>query len=192
MILNKIFWILRAVFYKPFFRKICFPSYIGKPIDVVGAQRISIGKRVRIYPNLRIESHGDSSEIIIEDNVGIAQNVHITARGTLIISKNSLILANVFITDIEHNYTELGVPILEQKDTIKVTKIGENCFIGIGAAIQAGTILGRQCIVGTNSVVRGVFPDYCVIVGNPARIVKRYCPDSKQWKRTDKLGNFLE
>lgn len=66
---------------------------------------------------------------------------------------------------------------------VRHTEIGENCFIGYGAAIQAGTVLGRQCIVGANSVVRGEFPDYCVIVGAPARIVKRYNPVSGEWEK---------
>ena len=79
-----------------------------------------------------------------------------------------------------------------EQPTIELnTKIGENCFIGFGVAIQAGTILGKQCIVGSNSVVRGTFPDYCVIVGAPARIVKRYNPETKLWQKTDKEGNFI-
>ena len=47
---------------------------------------------------------------------------------------------------------------------------------------MAGTKLGKQCVVGANSVVRGEFPDYCVIVGAPARVVKKYNPDTKIWE----------
>ena len=63
---------------------------------------------------------------------------------------------------------------MRQKRIITKTFIGDNCFIGMGAAIQAGTILGEQCIVGANAVVRGVYPDYCVLVGAPAKIVRKY------------------
>lgn len=58
--------------------------------------------------------------------------------------------------------------------------------------IQAGTVLGKQCIVGANSVVRGDFPDYCVIVGAPARVVKRYDPQREGWYKTDNKGMFVE
>ena len=58
--------------------------------------------------------------------------------------------------------------------------------------IQAGTILGKQCIVGANAVVRGEFSDYCVIAGIPAKIVKRYDLITKQWKKTDVKGNFID
>ncbi len=183
MILNKIFWTLRAILYAPFLGKILFPSYIGKPVAILGYKKIFIGKKVRIFPNVRLEVHGKNSTLTIGDNVGIAQNVHITSGANLIIGNNTTILANVFITNIDHDYRQLNVPILDQKNVIRDTFIGENCFIGIGAAIQAGTILGKQCIVGTNSVVRGVFPDYCVIVGNPAKIIKQFNFDTQKWEK---------
>lgn len=179
----KFFWIFRYFLYCLFLKKAGFPGYLGKPISIIGINKISVGKRVRIYPHVRLEVHGKNSELIINDNVGIAQNVHITCSGNLVIGKNTTVLANVFITNIDHDYTEIDIPILEQKHILKETIIGENCFIGIGAAIQAGTILGKQCIVGTNSVVRGVFPDYCVIVGNPAKIVKKFNFDTQTWEK---------
>ena len=179
----KLFWIIRYLCYSLFFKQAGFISYLGRPISIVGNNKIKIGKRVSIYPHVRLEVHGKNSELIIKDNVGIAQNVHITCNGNLVIGKNTTVLANVFITNIDHDYTEIDIPILEQKHILKETIIGENCFIGIGAAIQAGTILGKQCIVGTNSVVRGVFPDYCVIVGNPAKIVKKFNFDTQIWEK---------
>ena len=46
--------------------------------------------------------------------------------------------------------------------------------------------------IGANSVVSGIFPDYCVIVGAPAKIVKRYCFEQQKWRKTDNKGNFIE
>lgn len=95
------------------------------------------------------------------------------------------------ITDVEHSYAEISKHILKQSNKVFSTSIGDNCFIGAGVCILAGTILGKQCIVGTNSVVRGEFPDYSVIVGSPAKIVKRYDTTQKVWRKTDASGNFL-
>jgi acetyltransferase-like isoleucine patch superfamily enzyme len=53
----------------------------------------------------------------------------------------------------------------------------------MGSAIMAGTRLGKQCIVGANSVVKGEFPDYCVIVGAPAKIVKKYNFETQEWEK---------
>lgn len=181
----KIFWIIRYLLYSVFLRKAGFPGYLGRPIIILGMNKISIGKRVRIYPNVRLEVHGKNSALTIEDNVGISQNVHITAGGTLVIKKSATILANTYVTDIDHEYEDINLPVLQQKMTIRKTEIGENCFIGMGVAIQAGTILGKQCIVGSNSVVRGIFPDYCVIAGIPAKIIKKYNPETKIWERVN-------
>ena len=190
----KIFWILRAVIYKLFFGKFVFPSYIGKPIFIGNFKRIFIGKRVRIFPGARIEVIGKNSSIVFEDNISIAQNLHIISGGNqeLRIGENTTFSANVFITNVDHEYQDIDTHIMKQKLIFNKTQIGENCFIGYGAVIQAGTILGKQCIVGSNAVVRGTFPDYCVIVGIPAKIVKKYDDKSGVWKKTDKDGSFID
>ncbi|TCK54704.1 acetyltransferase-like isoleucine patch superfamily enzyme [Flavobacterium sp. 90] len=188
----KIFWFLRGILYMPFFGKYKFPSYIGKPVYIGNFHRIFISKRVRIFPGSRIEVVDDESSILFEENISIGQNFHITSGGQLIIGKDTTIAENVMITNIDHEYKEIGVHILKQPLIVKETKIGENCFIGFGAVIQAGTILGNHCIVGSNSVVRGLFPDYCVIVGSPARIVRRYNLTKKVWDRTNPDGTFIE
>ncbi|AZA53587.1 acyltransferase [Chryseobacterium sp. G0201] len=180
----KIFWALRAVVYAPFFGKFGFPGYLGKPLFLMGIKKVFIGKKVRIFPHLRLEVHR-SGTIHIKDDVVISQNVHITSAGNLMIGKSSLILANVFITNIDHDYEEIGKHVVKQEYLVKDTIIGENCYIGMGSAIMAGTILGKQCVVGANSVVRGEFPDYCVIVGAPARIVKKFNPETQKWEKVN-------
>jgi acetyltransferase-like isoleucine patch superfamily enzyme len=180
--LFKIFWALRALLYRPLFKRIGFPSYIGKPVFLSGTRRISIGSRVRIFPNVRMEAVG-KGKIVIEDNCAIGQDFHVTAGSELVIKRGTTISGNVFITDIDHEYREPDVHIMDQTLIISETVIGENCFIGFGARIQAGTRLGRQCVVGTNAVVRGVYPDYSVIVGVPGRVIKRYNPVTGKWEK---------
>lgn len=180
----KLLWAIRAIIYKPFFGKFRLPSYLGKPIFLKGINKVYIGKKVRIFPHLRLETHQNGS-VHIADDVVISQNVHITSAGKLEIGSRTLILANSFITNIDHDYQEIGTAVINQKYLVKETKIGENCFIGMGAAIMAGTILGKQCVVGANSVVRGEFPDYCVIVGSPAKIIKKYNFETQTWEKVN-------
>ncbi|HEL2326072.1 TPA: acyltransferase [Streptococcus suis] len=180
---KKVFWFLRLVFLKPFFKSVGKNSYLGPTVATHGLKGVSIGNRVRIYPGARMETH-NGGEIIIGDNCAIAQNFHVTStNGTLDIGANTTILGNVFITNIDHEYQEIGKPILEQPYKYSETQIGENCFIGFGASIQAGTVLGKQCIVGTNAVVRGTYPDYSVIVGVPAKAIKRYNEETGDWEK---------
>ena len=187
----KFFWVVRAIFYKLFFKKIGFLSYIGKPVFLHGISRVTLGRKVRIFPGSRIETHG-VGKITINENVGIGQNFHIIAGGDLVIGKGTIISAEVFINDMDNAYEEIGKNVLEQEFILSKTSIGENCFIGIGAKIMAGTTLGNQCIVGANSVVKGNYPDYCVIVGAPAKIVKKYNMERCIWQKTDESGRFID
>jgi acetyltransferase-like isoleucine patch superfamily enzyme len=158
---------------------------------------ISLGKKVTIGPHARIEGvslwNGNqyNPHIIIEDGVSIQQRCHIAAASELIIGKDSMLSFDVMITDVDHEYSSIGIPIGKQGLVINKTRIGERCFIGAGAKIMAGTILGEQCVVGSNAVVRGKFPAFCVIAGAPARVLKRYDEQSESWQRTDKMGRFL-
>lgn len=183
MKLKKIYWVIKSLFYKISFGEFGNMSYIGKPLTLSGTRKVIVGNRVRIQPGMRLEVIGEDGKIVIDDNTSIGQNLHIISQGNLKIKRNTTISGNVFITNINHDYREIGVHILEQKHIIKDTIIGENCFIGYGASIQAGTVLGKQCIVGTNAVVQGEFPDYCVIAGVPAKIIKKYNQKCKKWEK---------
>lgn len=50
-------------------------------------------------------------------------------------------------------------------------RIGPYCFLGANAVVLPGTVLGRGCLVAANSVVKGVFPEFSFVAGNPARRV---------------------
>lgn len=183
MNIKKVLWGIRSLFYKMTFKKFGNLSYIGTPLILAGVKYVEIGGKVRIFPGLRLEAIGEDSSIIIEDNTSIGQNLHVVSKGNLIIKKNTTISGNVFITNLDHGYQKIGTHIMDQQCIVKDTQIGENCFIGYGAVILPGTVLGNQCVVGANSVVRGTFPDYCVIAGAPARVIKKFNTETKKWER---------
>lgn len=178
----KILWLFRNFLYKFFlFKSAGVHGYIGKPIYFTGLNKVSVGNKFRLYPMWRFEIL-DTGTVTIEDDVSIGQFFHLVSLGSeLVIKKGTVISANVLITNSDHNFTEINVPIYQQPMNNKRTTIGENCFIGAGVKILAGTTLGKQCIVGANSVVKGDFPDYCVISGIPAKIIKKYDVESKRW-----------
>lgn len=177
----KIPWAIRAIVYKLFFKRFGLLSYMGPPLFLKGTRNISIGNRVRIFPHCRMETHGEGT-VNIEENCQFGQRLHLTAAGHLSIGKNTTVLFDVMITDIDHDYREIDKPIHEQQLIISKTTIGSNCFIGSGTKIQAGTTLGNQCVVGANSVVRGSFPSYSVIAGVPAKIIKLYNFETGIWE----------
>jgi acetyltransferase-like isoleucine patch superfamily enzyme len=149
---------------------------------------ITLGNNCHLWPGCRIEGIScDGSQhflphIVFGDNIGIQQNCHITAASTLTIGNDVNVLCGAMITDIDHGYDDLQINFANQPLRVVETQIGDNCFIGAGAKILAGTTLGSNCIVGANAVVRGNFPPGTMIAGIPARIIKRYDQASRSWR----------
>lgn len=184
MSIVKLVWGIRAILYKPFLKEIGLPSYIGKPIYISSKKNISLGKRVRIYPGIRAELVDRNSSIRIGNNVSIGQNFHVVSFDDILkIGDNTTVAGNVFITNCDHDYQENNDSVLDSKLIYKKTEIGESCFIGNNAAILAGSIIGNHCVIGSNSVVKGKFEDYSVIVGAPAKVVKKFDKDMQKWRK---------
>jgi acetyltransferase-like isoleucine patch superfamily enzyme len=52
--------------------------------------------------------------------------------------------------------------------------VGEGSWIGFRANILSGVTIGKHCVVAAGAVVTRSVPDYCVVAGCPARIIKKY------------------
>jgi acetyltransferase-like isoleucine patch superfamily enzyme len=105
-------------------------------------------------------------------------------RGSLLVAHESIHIGDdvfmapyCYITDQNHTYTDLDTPIGRQWPRNNPVSVGDGCWIGARCVILPGTRLGRHVTVAAGSVVRGEFPDYCVIGGTPARLLRRYDPE---------------
>lgn len=158
---------------------------------------ISCGRNVFIWKYGRIEGISQynnqffNPHIVINDSVTVQQNVHITCANTIVIGKNTAIAANVTITDIHHPYVDISIPIEFQDIEVNSVFIGEDCKIYNNVVILPGTKIGKHCTIGANSVVSGQYSDFCVVVGAPAKVIKRYNYGTKQWERTNPDGSFI-
>jgi acetyltransferase-like isoleucine patch superfamily enzyme len=172
---------LRACLYRVRFGKLQLPCLLGKPLLLKGTKRVYIEKRCRFLAGERIETH-EGGTIHIGANCSIGQNLHlVSGKGDLVIGHDVTISGNVFISNINHGYEDLAKSAMEEPLLYKETKIGSYCFLGYGAAILPGTVLGDHVIVGANAVTHGVYPSNCVIAGAPAKIIKIYDEATKQW-----------
>ena len=178
------------------FKSIQKNSFINSPLKITPFC-ISLGENVRIFKNCRIEGVvkynkiNFNPHIQIENNVSIQQNLHLTCANSIVIGGNTAIASNVTITDIHHQYENIKIPIESQDILVQQVKIGENCKIYNNAVILPGCKIGNHVTVGANSVVAIEIPDYSVVVGSPAKIVKRYNFKTKLWDKTNPDGTFL-
>ena len=162
-------------------------SVVIKPLLIKNSKYIKIGKNVYIRSHSRLEvvlgntKSNKNPMLFIGDNTNIEQGAHITCGGSLYIGNNCSITPYVTITDIKHEYEDINTPVKMQKLSFFETIINDDCFIGTGAVILPGAHIGKHSVVGANSVVMGSFPEYSVIAGNPAKLIKKYDPKIKQW-----------
>ena len=183
--LKRLFWIIKKNYYGNFGKN----SILEKPLIIYNKDKIFIGDNVTIRPNLRIEpitkwiDKTYNPSIHIGNNTNIEQNCHITCANNVVIGRDVTILGYTCITDINHQYENIDEGILKQPLLVKETFIGDGSFIGMGSRIMAGVKIGKHCIIGANAVVNKNIPDYCIAVGVPARIIKRYNFDTKKWEK---------
>ena len=136
---------------------------------------------VGLYSRTIIVTRAPGAYIRIGDNVGMS-GVTIYARKGIEIGENTAIGGNTKILDNDFHPIEAETrnKLLMDKNggdsdliPAKPIKIGKNCFIGCNAIILKGTELGDGCVVGAGAVVSGKFEPGSVIVGNPARCIRK-------------------
>jgi len=127
-----------------------------------------------------------SPKIVIGDGCQIGSRFTISIANKGIIEKNVIIAPNVYISDCSHNYENIGVPIMHQGITSITNEIviGENSWIGVNASIVGDVHIGRGCVIAANSFVTKNVPDYSIVAGSPATIIKMYDTITGQWIRT--------
>jgi acetyltransferase-like isoleucine patch superfamily enzyme len=152
------------------------------PGAVFGERWISIGSQTLIgphvslavgMPNERIDPDAEPV-IIIGDRCTIGRGNSIIGRRRIEIGNDVTIGPTVYITDHNHNYEDVAVPIAQQWLTENPVRIGAGSWLGAGVIVLPGADIGRNVTVAAGSVVRGRVPDHSVVAGAPARVVRRH------------------
>lgn len=66
----------------------------------------------------------------------------------------------------------------DERNKVAGVSIGANSFIGAFSLLMPGTIIGRDCIIGAGSVVRGSIPNGSIVLGNPGGVIRNIYPES--------------
>lgn len=178
--------ILHYCFYLPLFPKkqLGMGVAIDRFVRITYPRNITLGSYVHLQESVWLNSIGESRDpkvIQIGERSDIGRYSFISARQSIVIEKSVLLAPNVFISDHSHEYHNTRSPILDGGTTKpQPVRIGEGSWIGINAVILPGTQIGKHCIVGANSVVKGSFPDYSLIAGTPARRIRSIAGTKKR------------
>ncbi|MDD4437864.1 MAG: acyltransferase [Tissierellia bacterium] len=160
---------------------------------------IKKGKGAVIYRSVRKDivpfktfSLGDYSVIedfsVINNGVGeilIGNYTRIGLGNTIIgpvtIGDKVNLAQNIVISGLNHSYEDISKNISDQGVSTKIVVIENDVLIGANSTILSGVHIGQHVVVGAGSVVTKNIPPYSVVVGNPARVVKRYDFEKKIW-----------
>jgi acetyltransferase-like isoleucine patch superfamily enzyme len=153
-------------------------SILDRPVWLFGTKHIAIGSDVLILGGCWIaaEERGwrkDGPILRIGDRVGIRPYVTISVSERVTIEDDVIIAAHSSIIDCDHTF-DWGRPnVMHNPVSIEPIHIGRGTWIAERVAVLKGARIGRCCIIGANSVVKGEIPDFSIAVGAPARVVGR-------------------
>jgi len=180
---RKLYKLISRVYYSKKFAEFGESSYILNPIRLGNEDKIQIGAHVHINLNAWIAALDSENKNVISigDYTYIGNFFHLVAKNSVRIEENVLIADRVFIADNSHDYRDISTPIQFQSIVdFEETVIGSGSWIGEGVCIL-GASIGRNSVVGANSVVTRDIPDYSVAVGCPAVVIKQYCSKTGLW-----------
>jgi acetyltransferase-like isoleucine patch superfamily enzyme len=151
-------------------------AILHRPASVLGAHQIAIGGHCVILAgtHLSVETTAwwrTAPVLRIGDRVGIRPYCMISAAEGISIEDDVIIGAFSSVIDSDHTFAEGRPNVMHNSVASAPIRIGRGTWLAERVAVLKGSAIGRCCIVGANSVVRGELPDYSIAAGAPARVV---------------------
>lgn len=160
-------------------------------VSIENASHISLGDKVYLEKNVVLkfleEFNGYGYKLPnlkIDDFVTVGIGTIIASASSIHIKKNALIGPYCFIGDHDHEYKDVTIPVSKQgyKNVEKIV-IEEGAWIGANSTICSGVTLGKNAVIGANSVVTKNIPAFSVAVGSPAKVVKKFNTITGTWEK---------
>lgn len=148
-------------------------------LDVVPWNRFDMGADATIEDFSAINNGVGSVLIGDRTKIGLSN----TIIGPVTIGNDIRLAQNITLSGLNHNYQEINTPIHTQGVSTSPIFIEDSTWIGANVVVLAGVTIGKHCVIAAGSVVTKNIPPYSVAVGNPARVVKQYNPDTKIWEK---------
>jgi len=111
---------------------------------------------------------GNGSCLIMKDHANLGKFFSLTGKGTLTVGRHVLMGHRCVVITQNHKYLDEGYDDFEIQDTY----IGDYAWIGHNVTILPGVHIGMHAIIGAGSVVTKDVPDYAIVAGNPAKVIK--------------------
>lgn len=185
-LINTVYARLFRCTFRLFFKRFGKKTSVIFPMHIFGLKNIVLGDNVYIGYKAYLAALPLTGEKTCSLEIGngscIGNFNHIYATKKITIGQNVLTADKVYISDNLHSYNDISVPIIKQPiRQVNIVEIGDGTWIGENVCI-IGAKVGKNCVIGANSVVTKDIPDFCVAVGSPARVIKQYNHTIQGWE----------
>ncbi|MBO7438014.1 MAG: acyltransferase [Bacteroidaceae bacterium] len=144
---------------------------------------VTVGKNSYFLPLKRFAGIDYTPKITVGDRCWIGIRNSFACINSIEIGNDVLFAGYVHITDHSHGFEDIDTPVMKQPLTSKGgVVIEDECWLGFGCEILSGVHIGRHSVVAAHAVVTKDVPPFSVVAGNPAKIIKQYDPETKEWK----------
>ena len=147
--------------------------------DIFPWHRFDLGAKAQIEDFAVVNNGAGDVKIGEGSRVGIGSVV----VGPVEIGRFVFLGQHVSVQGLIHGYENIAEDPNLQPLTLRPVKIGDYTHLGTNSTIMAGVTIGERCQIGAGAVVTRDIPPYSVAVGNPARVIKRYDFEKKEWIR---------
>ncbi|MDZ5456529.1 acyltransferase [Azohydromonas lata] len=167
-------------------------SRIHRTTQIFGRAHVRIGNNTslaeRTWLNVNHPS-GDTPAIIIGNNCFIGRDNFFTSGKSIVIGDYCLTGIGCRFVGSTHVADDPRRPIISTGTTATdIISVGSNCFFGTDATVLGHVNIGHGCVIGARSVVTKDVPPFSVVVGSPARVIKRFSFRRNAWISVDQLA----
>ena len=139
--------------------------------DSIRGTSIIIGDDVSIDSFVKFKPAGGSGDVLVGRNSVINSGGVLYTGNGIRIGEGVAVAANCTFAPTNHEYRMRGKPIREQG--FRPSKGGitmrDDVWIGANCVILDGATVGKGCVIGAHSLVRGILAPYCIYAGNPIK-----------------------
>lgn len=161
-------------------------TWVVPPARVTTPERIFLGDGVTVHEHSWLSVvravEGVEPTLRIGSGTRIGRLAHIACVGSVDIGSEVLTAERIFIGDTYHGYEDPDAPVLHQPMAApEPVVVGDGAFLGVGSVVLMGVTVGAHAYVGAGAVVTDDVAPHTLVVGNPARPVRRWDPDAGRW-----------
>ena len=145
----------------------------GNVLEALQEGRLELGEGVLFEPGVWITAPADA-RVRIGEGTFLNRGVMIASHELVEIGAHCMLANGCFVSDANHRFDDPSKPITWQGFESKgPTRIGENCWLGIGVVVTSGVTIGERSVIGANSVVTRDIEPYSIAAGSPAKVLRK-------------------